>query len=462
MSDLRIQLDFSKTIGIMLFGLLLAAPVLPAMFTPAAAQSDEVQAAATTTRFIVLETPNPSVVDKLDIYVMRSTDNGETWEDPLNLSSNPGQSHNSEILKSGSNVYVIWSQVSSDGTKSDIYFIKSGNDGESWGSKIKLSSTGTSFNSAPLLGASGSNVYVVWSDSGTGDVYLKRSTNNGGTWGSIVNLSSNPGMSDRPDLSVSGSNVYVVWAQASSDGSVTDVFVRASTDGGATWKSKMKLSSTGKAALVSAPTVTSSGSRVHVAWDDGSAGNGDILLRTSTNQGADWGTVKNLSADSARSYAPELASSGTSVYLEYTKRTSKQDYSIIFRASTNNGGTWGAKTTLLTNHLYGIGPAEILTAGSYVHVAISNPEKDNNFFFMRSSANNGASFGAIVDPTSGDYADRGRVAVSGSDVFAVWLGYQLSDGGGDVVTFAKSEDNGATWSDPVRLHDPGPRAIHIA
>lgn len=460
MSDL-IQLGSSKAIGIMLFGLLLAAPVLPAMFTPAAAQSDEVQAAATTTRFVVLETPNPSV-DKLDIYVMRSTDNGETWGDPLNLSSNPGQSHNAQILVIGSNVYVVWTQESTDGTKSDIYFVKSGNDGGTWGSKIKLSSTGTSFNSAPLLGASGSNVYVVWGDSGTGDVYLKRSTNNGGAWGSIVNLSSNPGVSDRPDLSVSGSNVYVVWAQASSGGSVTDVFVRASTDGGATWKSKMKLSSTGKAALVSAPTVTSSGSRVHVAWDDGNAGNGDILLRMSTSQGADWGTVKNLSADSARSYAPELAASGTSVYLEYTKRTSTQDYSIIFRASTNNGGTWGARTTLLTNHFYGIGPAAILTAGSYVHVGISNPEKDDTFLFMRSSANNGASFGAIVDPTSQDFASHGRVAVSGSDVFAVWIGFALSDGGGDVVTFAKSEDNGATWSDPVKLHDTGPRDIHIA
>jgi hypothetical protein len=459
MSDLKIhQLGFSKTMGIILFGLLLAAPVLStSLFMPAAAQSNELEAAATNTRFIVLEKPAPSY-DKLDVYVVRSTDNGVSWEEPLNLSSNAGNSHYSKILKSSSGAYVVWTQVSSDGTKSDIYFTRSTNDGDSWGSKIKLSSTGT-VSGIALIGASGSNVYVVWSDAGTGDVYLRKSANNGGNWASIVNLSSNPGKSDMPDLSVSGSNVYVVWAQASSDGSAKDTFVRASTDGGATWKSKIKLSSSGKADLNSAPSVTSSGSRAYVAWDDGSAGNGDILFRSSTNQGADWGTANNLSSDSARSYAPELAASGTSVYVQYTKRTSTSDYSIIFRASTNNGGTWGTKTTLLTNHFYGIGPAAILTAGNYVHVVIENPEKDNTLLFMRSSANNGASFGPSVDPSSGDYVGKPSVIVSGSNLFAVWLGHQLSSGSGDVITYARSIDNGATWSDPVVIDSYSNRAL---
>lgn len=456
MSSARIGSGSFKIIGFMIFGMLLAALTFPIMFAPAGAQSDGVQAAATNTRFILLEKPSPSY-DKLDIYVMRSIDNGETWEEPINLSSNAGHSHKSEILNSGSNVYVIWTQVSSDGTKSDIYFRKSTDDGESWAPKIKLSSTGTAFNSLAMLGASGSNVYVVWSDSGTGEVYLRRSANNGGTWALIVNLSNNPGKSDKPDLSVSGSNVYVVWAQANSGGSVTDVFFRGSNDGGATWKSKIQLSSSGKAALVSAPTVASSGSSVHAAWDDGSAGNGDILLRTSTNQGANWGTVKNLSADSARSFAPELAVSSTNVYLEYSKRTSTQDYSSIFRASVNTGGTWGGKTTLATTHPYGIGFAAILTAGNYVHVVIHLPDKDNTFLTMRSSANNGGSFGPAVDPSSGDYVGGTRVTISGSNLFAVWSGYVYGEG----ILFSKSTDNGSTWSDPVVV-DSQARSSRIA
>jgi hypothetical protein len=433
---------------------LIVAPV-SFLLRPASAQSDEVDAAAATntTRFILLEKPNPSY-DKLDIYIQRSTDNGDSWEDPVNLSSNSGQSFRSEILVSGSNVYVVWVQESSDGTKSDVYFRGSVNDGQSWGSKIKLSSTGTSFDSFPVIGASGSDVYVVWDDSGTGDIYIRRSTNNGGTWASIFNLSSNSGKSDSQDLSVSGSNVYVVWAQANSGGSATDVFVRDSNDDGSSWGSKKKLSSSGNAVE---PTVASSGSRVHVAWQDASAGNGDILLRTSTNEGASWGSTKNMSTDSARSSSPELATSGTSVYLEYTKQTSTRDYSIIFRSSANSGGTWSGKTTLATSHPYGIGPASILTAGNYVHVAIEIVDKDNIFFLMRSSANNGASFGPSVDPSSGDYVFRTDMVVSGSNLFAVWSGSSFVDG----IALAKSTDNGLTWSDPESV-DPDAQRARIA
>jgi hypothetical protein len=431
---------------------LIAAPV-SFILKPASAQSDEVNATATNTRFLLLEEPSPSY-DKLDIFVQRSTDNGDSWEDQVNLSSNSGNSFRSEILVSGSNVYVVWVQESSDGTKSDVYFRGSTNDGVSWGAKIKLSSTGTSFDSSPLIGASSSEVYVVWDDAGTGDVYVRRSTNNGGTWASIVNLSSNPGKSDSQDLSVTGSNVYVVWAQANSGGSATDVFVRTSNDDGALWGSKKKLSSSGKAIE---PTVASSGSRAHVAWQDASAGNGDILLRTSTNEGASWGLTKNMSADAARASSPELATSGTSVYLEYTKRTSTQDYSIIFRASANNGGTWSGKTMLATTHPYGIGPASILTAGNYVHVVIELVDKDNVFLTMRSSANNGASLGPSVDPSSEDFVGATDMVVSGSDLFAVWVGFVH----GERIAFAKSTDNGLTWSVP-EIVDPDASSARIA
>jgi hypothetical protein len=212
-----------------------------------------------------------------------------------------------------------------------------------------------------------------------------------------------------------------------------------SNDDGASWESKKKLSSSGEAIQ---PTVASSGSHVHVAWQDGSAGNGDILLRTSSNVGASWGSTKNMSADASRSSFPELATSGTSVYLEYTKRTSTQDYSIIFRSSANNAGTWSGKTTLATTHPYGIGPASILTAGNYVHVVIELVDKDNIFLTMRSSANKGASFGPNVDPSSGDFVFSTDAAVSGSNLFAIWSGSSFVDG----IALAKSTDNGLTWS----------------
>jgi hypothetical protein len=80
----------------------------------------------------------------------------------------------------------------------------------------------------------GNNVYVVWSDNstGNGDIYFKRSLDNGDNFEGIDNLDQNMTTSSNPAIETSEeANVYVVWLGISSK-MTTEIFLRASGDGG--------------------------------------------------------------------------------------------------------------------------------------------------------------------------------------------------------------------------------------
>ena len=164
--------------------------------------------------------------------------------------------------------------------------------------------------------ASGSNRFVVWSDNSPGnyEILFRRSTDNGATWKPIVNLSNNPGRSNDEQIAVYGSNVYVVWAQANAQGNLVNIFFRHSIDSGATWKPFVNLSNNPgesgnphNGAFVTGSGIAVSGPNVYVVWQDSTPGKYDILSRRSTDNGATWKSVNNLSNNAGDSTDPQIA-----------------------------------------------------------------------------------------------------------------------------------------------------------
>jgi hypothetical protein len=74
-----------------------------------------------------------------EVFFAKSTDNGETFDDTINLSNANGRSEDASIAASGDNVYVTWWD-NKTGTR-EPFFRGSTDGGETFGNTIMLNST---------------------------------------------------------------------------------------------------------------------------------------------------------------------------------------------------------------------------------------------------------------------------------------------------------------------------------
>jgi hypothetical protein len=405
-----------------------------------AGESGDVSAASGSNRFVVWEDNTPG---NLEILFKRSTDGGATWGTAKNLSMNPGLSRLPHIAVSGANVYVVWTQESADGLLRDVFFIRSTDNGATWKNKINLSGNGNS--DSPLIVVSGSKVFMAWDtndDQGFPDIFFRRSTDNGATWKPAVNLSNNPGeYSFMGGMAVSGSNIYIVWTDYS-PGNV-EIFFRRSTDGGATWKPVVNLSKTADESR--GPSIAVSGPNVYVTWDETTSGSIGLLFKRSTDNGATWKPAKNLNAVPS---SAQVVASGSTVYVIWTQIRNSANYDLYVRTSDDKGVTWGPKFKLNTAVL-GIRSFDFVTSGDKLYIVWRQPDSGGDQeIYLRQTADNGASWKSPVN-VSNDilFSSSPDIALSGSSLYVAWN----KGGGPDEIWLKRSTDGGATWKPTVNL-----------
>jgi hypothetical protein len=142
----------------------------------------------------------------------------------------------------------------------------------------------------------GNNVYIVWQEDfpGADEIYYRRSTDGGTTFDDIVNLSNNTNGSESPAISTSGNNVYVMWRDFIHGNNIPanrEIVLRISTDGGASFGPIRNVSNTPGGS--ENPAISVLGSNLYVVWMDSTAMpdefntvHDDILYRDSTDNGS--------------------------------------------------------------------------------------------------------------------------------------------------------------------------------
>jgi len=230
-------------------------------------------------------------VTNQEVYYKRSSDGGISWEPEARLTNAPEGSLWPSVSASGSVVHTVWADLR-DGGSGEIYYKCSTNGGITWGADIRLRNNPEAVNVASVA-VSGSFVHVVWSDyrDGNGEIYYKRSTNGGINWGADTRLTSDPGSSEDPNISVSGSSVHIVWKDER-DGN-KEIYYKRSTDGGINWEADVRLTNaTGQSEF---PSVSISGSVLHVLWEDERDGNYEIYYKR--NPTGNLTEIKNISSE---------------------------------------------------------------------------------------------------------------------------------------------------------------------
>src|SRR5215216_6076194 len=108
---------------------------------------------------------------------------------------------------------------------------------------------------------------------------------------------------------------------------------------------------------VRAPIATS-GDNAYIAWWSNKTGNMEVMFRASTDNGGTFADKINLSnTTAADSDDAEIAASGDSVYVTWWERNDTSDTPVA-RVSNDNGATFGPVLMLATNGTIGGGGGE--------------------------------------------------------------------------------------------------------
>lgn len=270
-----------------------------------------------------------------NVLFTKSTDGGATFTTPGNISNNSGDSGLPEMAVSGKNVYVTWENNNLGNF--EIFLSRSTDGGNTFTFPVNISNT-DSPSGAPQIIASGNNVFVSWMDkySGNYEVYVAKSDNAGSTFGQPINISKTPKDSGYPQLTASGNNIYVVWTETISDNNY-DIFFAKSTDGGISFDAPVNVSNnvgpSGWAQVV-APN------NIYVAWQASISGNFDILVAKSTDGGATFGSPVNVSNTPEESAFVQMIASNDVVYLTWQDGTPSQ-HDVLFVKSTTTVPEFG-------------------------------------------------------------------------------------------------------------------------
>jgi len=300
-----------------------------------------------------------------EIYYKRSTDDGESWGADTRLTNNADMSRFPSVAVSGSDVHVVWEDTRDWYTQ--IYYKRSTDGGINWGVDTRLTNI-NAMSAEACVTASGSEVHVVWADDRDGnyEIYYKCSTDGGENWDADTRLTNNAADSRLPSVTVSGSLVNVVWADRRDRDGYDEVYYKRSTDSGISWGEDTQLSNNTYIFSSWSPSISVSGSLVHVVWMDNRDGDNEIYFKRSTDGGVNWGAETRLTNNTGSSEYPSVAVSGSIIHVVWNDNRDG-DFEIYYKRSQDAGISWEGDTRLTNTSGISVN-SSITVSGSVVHV----------------------------------------------------------------------------------------------
>ena len=345
------------------------------------------------------------------------------WQPEVRLTNNNSESHTSSnnawcVASSGSVVHVVWHDYR-DGN-SEIYYKRSIDGGVSWSADMQLTNDpASSWN--PSVTVSGSVVHVVWQDdrNGNTEIYYKRSIDEGGSWEADTRLTNNASSSVSPSVTVSGPAVHVVWFD-NRDGN-EEIYYKRSLDFGGSWGTDIRM--TNNSAISRNPSVTASGSAAHVVWEDNREGNWEIYYKGSIDEGVNWDPDTRLTNNTANSWYPSVSSSGSDVHIVWSDDRDG-NLEIYYKGSINKGVNWDADTRLTNNSAASRTPS-VSVSGQAVHVVWDDRRGGaSGEIYYKRSTDAGVSWIADTQLTVNFASQNPSVSISGTAVYVVWKDYR--------------------------------------
>ena len=291
----------------------------------------------------------------------------------------------------------------------------------------------------PQVAASENNVYVVWEDSTTSDlsnnnydIYIKKSADWGesfagnsnsiatGTATEILNLSNNPGFSEHPQIGAYDEKVHVACNE-NSLGNNEILFAR-SIDNGTTFSEAINLSNTHNTNSRNLE-LSAFENNVYAAWlDEDEQGNGIILFTASNDGGETFGNpitiARNVTTNNDFTF-PKVAAYGNKVYIAWNVVDSRSTQGqgeimtdLLYVKSLNQGNTFSPPIKL-NNNGEKVGEAQLAAYNNVVYVVWASSPYDHitSNLFFIKSTDNGNAFSNATEVKNDNFVNPSNVEI---------------------------------------------------
>jgi hypothetical protein len=201
---------------------------------------------------------------------IRSTDNGMIWNPPKILSTTTRSLIYASIAVNDSFVHVVWDDAHY--TSSELYYVKSEDNGSTWGDIVNITSSPTITNRYFDIDVYNESIYVVYgTEEGARVPYFSYSEDNGDTWNRNIKLENSSHDLSFPVIEANNNHLFVAWHQ------YTGTYYKYSPDGGKTWSNAIELTKDGQA--VGIVDIDSYNNIFHIVWVDRRDGNWEIYYK---------------------------------------------------------------------------------------------------------------------------------------------------------------------------------------
>jgi hypothetical protein len=320
-----------------------------------------------------------------------------------------------------------------------------------WGPAVAVSASGHASALPEAAVVTGTQrVHVFYTEEGTPwQAWYRQSSDGGATWAARVRLSHGTAYgAEASAINRYGTTLDVVWWEWDASSNYR-IWYRQSLNAGTSWSTPIVLTpSIGDAGRAD---VARAGDRVTVTYTDGASGK--IYVRISTNGGASFGarvaigTTTNQpylpSASSYDAYASDGDSAGT-----ITVVWDSSSSAIKIRRSTDGGATWSTPVTLETNS-YGY-PITLTTVSAKIIIGYIFKTPGGSRATQRHSADEGLHWTAAAYVAAGAPSGVPSYAYRGGVLRAVYTRCTASDCSTEAAFSRTSTDFGTTWSGESR------------
>jgi hypothetical protein len=302
----------------------------------------------------------------------------------------------------------------------------------------------------PQISSSSDNIYIVWQESvgsyGTTnyDIFFKKSNDNGNNFGSPINLSDNAGFSEHPQIASVGNHIYVVWVDDSSG--EREIMFSKSSDSGKTFSNNIVVSRNSMSPYH--VELAAEGQNVYVVWNSfGMEMRNIILLSKSNDAGKTFGELTEIGEGDMETY-PKIAANADEYYITWDRRDNKATEILLIKGHKDFKIHNVTQLGKLNNEGIDGGESQVTADGDQVIVSwTSLVPIDKKYVYISNSMNNGNDFGDNIPISSTNSSNVENILIN-DNTYIVWQ--DIIDGNEEIF-YTKSNANGTSIDKPINV-----------